>query len=158
MAGFKKGERPGENGVDTKTQPKGERSVLIVRNCYMYGWNQPGQIGNMAAVNLKENVHALVENCLFRDNEIAFRVRGPGQRGGALVEIKDCAVYDCQVGVRMEDKIRDLKIESLAFGPGVGKKYHQAGGGTGPGYVNKGEHAAPPFEQLLKQGFAAQSK
>src|SRR5262249_23991882 len=32
--GFKKGERPGENAVDTKTKPKGERCRLIVRNCY----------------------------------------------------------------------------------------------------------------------------
>ena len=36
--GFKKGERPGENAVDTKTMPKGARCELIVRNCYMHGW------------------------------------------------------------------------------------------------------------------------
>ena len=150
---FKKGERPGENGVDTKTMPKGARSVLIVRNCYFHGWNQPGQIGNMAALNLKENVHAKIENCVFRDNEIAFRVRGPGSRGGALVEIKDCAVYEGKVGIRMEDKVRDLKVETLAFGLGVQRKYHEAGGGVGSGYVNTGELKALPFEQLMKEGF-----
>jgi hypothetical protein len=151
---FKKGERPGENAMDTKTMPKGARSTLIMRNCYLHGWNQPAQISNVAALNLKENVHARIENCLFRDNEIAFRLRGPGSRGGALVEIKNCAVYDGKVGVRIEDKIRDLKIDGLGFGPGVQRKYHAVSGGAGPGYQNVGERPAPAFEQLLKQGFS----
>lgn len=151
-AGFKKGERPGENAIDTKTA-KGERSVLVVRNCYFHGWNQPAPIGNAAALNLKENVHATIENCVLRDNEIGFRLRGAGGMGGALVAIKNCAVYDCAVGVRLEDKIRDLKIEGLGFGTGVANKYRQAGGGAGAGYVNEGEYQAPAFEELLKKGF-----
>jgi len=151
--GFKKGERPGENGIDTKTMPKGERSELVVRNCYFHGWIQPAQIDNTAALNIKEHVHATIENCVLRDNEIGFRLRGPGSRGDALVAVKNCAVYDTTVGVRMEDKIADLKIEKLGFGNGVGKKYHLAGGGTGKGYVNEGEYAAPAFEELLKKGF-----
>lgn len=155
---FKKGERPGENGVDTKTMPPGERCELIVRNCYFHGWNQPGQIGNMAALNLKEHVHARVEHCLFRDNEIAFRVRGPGKRGGARVEIKDCAIYQGKVGVRMEDGVRDLKIVGLGFGAGVEVKYHKAGGGAGTGYENTGEHEAPAFEKLLREGFSSKRK
>ena len=113
--GFKKGERPGENAIDTKTMPKGERCELLVRNCYFHGWNQPAQIGNMAALNIKENVHAKIEHCVLRDNEIAFRLRGPGKRGGALVEIRDCAIYDSEVGVRMEDKVQNVKIVNLAL-------------------------------------------
>lgn len=151
-AGFKKGERPGENGVDTKTPAGGPRSTLIVRNCYMHGWKQPGQIGNMAALNLKENVHARVENCIFRDNEIGFRLRGSTGRGGALVEINNCALYDTKVGVRMENSIENLKINRLGFGPGVERRYHKAGG-PGPGYENRAEYDAPPFELLMKQGF-----
>lgn len=152
-AAFKKGERPGENAIDTKTPPKGERSTMLVRNCYFHGWNQPGQIGNIAALNLKENVLVKVEHCIFRDNEIAFRVRGPGAKGGANVEIKNCAVYDSAVGVRVEDRAENLKIERLAFGKGVGKKYHILKNQPGPGYENKGEHEAPAFEILLKDGF-----
>jgi len=152
-AGFKKGERPGENAFDSKTPAKGPRCLVTFRNCFMYGWNQPGQIGLLAALNLKENIHARIENCLFRDNEVCFRLRGPGSRGGALVEIKDCAVYESKIAVRLEDKIRDLKIERLGIGGGVQEKYQRAGGGAGEGYVNRGEHEAPPFEQLLKQGF-----
>lgn len=153
-AGFKKGERPGENAVDTKAVPQGPRSTLTLRNCYLHGFKQPAQISNCAALNLKENVHAVIHNCVFQDNEISLRLRGPGSRGGALVEIKDCAIYDSQVGVRMEDKIRDLKISGLRFGPGVARKYHVVGGGNLPGYDNQGEQEAPPLEQLLKTGFA----
>ncbi len=153
-AGFKKGERPGENAIDTKTPAKQERCVMIVRNCYFHGWNQPGQISNMAALNLKENVLVKVENCLLRDNEIAFRVRGPGARGGANVEIKNCAVYDSPVGVRIEDKAENLKIDKLGFGKGVTRKYHILNNKTGPGYENRGEYEAPAFEELLKNGFS----
>jgi hypothetical protein len=67
-AGFKAGERPGENAVDTKTKDGAERSKLVVRNCYLHGWNQPAQIGNMAALNLKENIDAQIAHCVFSDN------------------------------------------------------------------------------------------
>jgi parallel beta helix pectate lyase-like protein len=152
-AGFKKGERPGENAIDTKTKPTGERCVLSVRNCYFHGWNQPGQISNMAALNLKENVDVKVECCILRNNEIAFRVRGPTKRGGAHVDIKNCAIYDSTVGVRIEDKAENLKIDRLAFGKGVGKKYHIIKSQTGPGFEARGEYEAPAFETLLKSGF-----
>jgi hypothetical protein len=152
---FKKGERPGENGVDTKTMPAGPAATMLIRNCYFHGWKQPAQIGSLAAVNLKENVHVRVENCLFKGNEIAFRLRGPTSRPGARVTISNCAVYDSEVGVRMENKIADLKIDRLGFGAGVRKKYHAAGGGAGPGYENRGEYQAPAFEQLLSKGFRA---
>ena len=152
-AGFHKGERPGENAIDTKTMPTGARCELIVRNCHFHGFNQPAQIGNCAALNLKENVHARIENCVLNDNEIAFRLRGPGDRGGALVEIKDCAIYDSAVGFRLENMIRDLKVERLGFGKGVARKYQEAGGGAGEGYVNTGEYEAPALETLLQKGF-----
>jgi hypothetical protein len=152
-AGFKKGERPGENAVDTKTPPKGERCSLTIRNCYFHGFNQPAQIRNCAALNLKENVHARVENCVFRDNEISLRLRGPTSRGGALVDVRDCAVYDSAVGLRIEDRPRDLKITRLGFGPGVTRKYHIVGGGQLPGYENQGEHEAPALDTVLRQGF-----
>jgi len=152
-AGFKKGERPGENAFDSKTPAKGPRCELTIRYCLMYGWNQPGQIGNMAAINLKENVHANVENCLFRDNEVCFRLRGPTGRGDARVTVSNCAIFDTKVGVRMEDKIRDLKIRNLAFGTDVERKYHKVGRGPFPGYTNLGESKAKPFELILKSGF-----
>lgn len=151
---FKKGERPGENGVDTKTIPDGAAATMVIRNSYFYGWKQPGQIGSMAALNLKENVEVKVEYCLFRDNEIAFRLRGPNARGkGATVSVKECAIYEAEVGVRMEENIKNLKLDGLAFGGGVRKKFHSAAGGAGAGFENRGEREAPAFEELLKTGF-----
>jgi hypothetical protein len=154
-AGFKKGERPGENAFDSKTPAQGPRCAVTIRNCYLYGWNQPGQINTLAALNIKENVHARVENCLFRDNEVCLRLRGPGLRGGALVEVEDCAIYNATIGVRMEDKISGLKLRRLGFGSGVERKYQAAGGGVGPGFENTGEYVAPPLEQVLRNGFPA---
>lgn len=151
--GFKAGERPGENAFDSKAPPDGLPCQVTIRNCDLHGWNQPGQIGLLAALNLKENIRARVERCLFRDNEVCLRLRGPGSHGGAVVEVVDCAIYDSRVGVRMEDGIRDLKIRRLAFGPGVARKYQMVGGGVGPGYENTGEHPAPPLEHLRKEGF-----
>lgn len=150
---FKKGERPGENAVDTKTPLDGPRCQLVIRNCLMYGWRQPGQIDNVAALNIKENVDALVERCLFRDNQICFRLRGVTGRGGAQVAIRSCAVYESEVGVRMERNLSNLQIESLGFGEGVARRYHRVGGGSFPGYRNRGEHEAPSFEQLRTRGF-----
>lgn len=151
--GFKKGERPGENAIDTKTKPSGPRCELVVRDCYFHGWNQPAQISNMAALNLKENVQVTIERTIVADSEIAFRLRGPTKRGGAHVTIKDCAVFDSGVGVRMEDKVENVKIERLAFGDKVAKKYHRVAGSPGAGYENTGERQAPALEQLLKKGF-----
>ncbi len=152
-AGFKAGERPGENAVDTKTKPDGERCKLTIRNCYLHGWNQPAQINLMAALNLKENIAAEITHCVFADNEVAFRVRGPGKRGGARVVISDCAIYNTQVGVRAEDRIEQLEVSGLAFGNGVKARIEFHNGKATPGYVNTGERTAPPMESLLKNGF-----
>jgi hypothetical protein len=152
-AGFKKGQRPGENAVDTKQAASNPRSRLTIRSCLIYGWNQPGQIGNMAALNLKNHVAVRVENCLLRDNEIGFRVRGGGgEYGGAEVTIDGCAVYDSRVAVRAESGIRDLKVRRLGLGAGVGKRLVSADGGPGPGYENVGEYEPPSFERVLESG------
>ena len=154
-ADFRKGERPGENAVDTKQQTIHPRSRLTIRNCLMYGWNQPGQIGNMAALNLKSHVQVTVENCVFRDNEICFRVRGgEGERGGATVRIDNCVVYDSLVAVRAEDKVENLRIRRLGIGNGIQRKLQTAGGGMGSGYENIEEYSPPPYETVLKKGLS----
>jgi hypothetical protein len=152
-AGFKAGQRPGENAVDTKQRATNPRSRLTIRNCLMYGWEQPGPITNRAALNLKDHVEVRVEGCLFRDNEICVRVRGgAGEYGGALVTIEGSAIYDSRVAVRAEDGVRDLKLRRLGVGAGVGKKLVLAGGGAGPGFADEGGYEPPPFERVLKAG------
>ena len=150
-AGFKAGQRPGENALDTKSLKKHPRARITLRNCYFYGWGD-GQIRVQAALNLKENIKATVENCVIRDSEIGFRLRGDtGKRGGALVNISDCAVYDCKIAVRMEDGIRDLKITNLGIAGDVKRKY-QTAKGVGPGLKNTGEFVPPPLEDVLAKG------
>ena len=108
----------------------------------------------MAALNLKNHVEAKIENCVFRDNEICFRVRGgDGDLGGAHVTIDNCAVYESKVAVRAEDKIDNLKIRRLGVGHGVSRKL-QVIGGTGPGYENVEEYAPAPFDEVLEKGLA----
>jgi hypothetical protein len=152
--GFKKGERPGENGVDTKVKPDGPRCELTIRNCYLHGWNQPSQITNMAALNIKENVNAVITNCVLSDNEIGFRLRGPGSRGGAHVTLTDCAVYDTKVAIRAEDKIEQLQVSGLALGDGVATPIQFVGGKPASGYENTNQREAPPLQSLLREGFA----
>lgn len=152
-AGFRRGERPGENAVDTKQRTSNPRSRLTIRNCLLYGWNQPAQIDNMAALNLKNHVQVTVENCLFRDNEICFRVRGgQGEYGGARVAIDRCAVFDSDVAIRAEDQAENLRIRRLGIGPGVRRPLRIVGGGPGAGFENEGTFRPPPFDALLQSG------
>lgn len=147
--GFKAGQSPGENAFDSKTMPDGERNKLIIRNCHMHGWSQPSQIQNRAALNLKEHIEATIAKCVFDDNEIAIRARGPGGRGDARVTVEDCAIYRSEVGARVEDKIENLKLIRTAWGAGVKTRVEFHGGKNSPGFENTGETTAPPITQLL---------
>lgn len=151
--GFNVGQRPGENAVDTKVKPDGPRCTLVLRNCLLHGWNQPAQINNIAALNLKENVDAEVTQCLLYDNEIAFRLRGPGERGGARVAIADCAVYESNTAIRAEDGIERLSLLRIGYGNGIGKRLQFVGGMPVTGFENTGEYEAPPLDEVLKNGF-----
>jgi len=42
-------------------------------------------------------------------------------------EFVNCWLYDSQVGVRMEDNLRNLKVRRLGFGSGVAHQYHMVG-------------------------------
>ena len=150
-AGFKAGEQPGENGVDTKESLDHPRSRLTIRNSVFHGYAESGYIDMPAALNLKENVQVLVENCVFYDNYVALRLRGPGSRGGAQVTVRDCYFYNCEIAIRMEDKIERLEIINPRFGAGVKRRYQQAGG-IAAGMRIEGEQEAQPLESLLKRG------
>ena len=126
---------------------------MKIFRCLMHGFNQPAQISNAAALNLKENVDAEVKECVFYDNQVAFRVRGPNVRGGAHVSIADCAIYDTQLGVRAENKIEQLNIVGLGFGRGVGERIKFVNGKPDSSFENQGEYTAPAMETLLKNGF-----
>ncbi len=150
-AGFRQADRPGENAVDTKQQAANSRSRLVIRDCLFHGW-RGGFIKNQAALNLKNHVEVTVSGCVFRDNDICFRLRGgAGERGGARVRIDNCALYDSNVALRMEDGIRDLKIDRLGIGEGIRRPYKVARG-IGPGFEQTGTFRPVPFEQAVALG------
>lgn len=146
--GFLKGEHPGENGVDTKQSPANPRSRLTIRNTIFHGYGDSGYISMPAALNVKENVEVLVENCVFFGNHVALRLRGPGSRGGAKITVRDCYFYDCGIAIRLEDKLENLVIANSHFGPGVKRRY-QFVGGKPPGARIEGDQDAPPLSSVL---------
>ncbi len=149
--GFKKGQRPGENALDTKQRASNPRSRLTIRNTVCFGWQQPSQIENMAALNIKNHVEAKVENCVFYDNEIALRLRGPaGEYGGAWVTAEGCSFYSSGVAVRLEDRMENTRILNPLFGTGVKQRYWGERK-TGPGTeVGEGSDA-PPLGAILRR-------
>lgn len=149
--GYKKGERPGENAFDSKTHPEQPRARITFRKCLMKGWGH-GEIGNGAAMNFKEKVAGVVDNCVFVENDIAFRCRGT--RGSAWVTIRNATVYQTSRVFRLEHEVQNMKNFHMAYGEGVVEKVTLASGGAGQGYVNVGEREAPslliwPYTKLL---------
>ena len=104
-------------------------------------------------------------SCPVLRRPVAFQILGLGPQPiyegltdyrealAALVEVKDCAVYDTQLAMRMEDGLRDLKIDRLGFGKGITRKYQMVKGPF-PGYENRGEYEAAPWEEVLKKGLS----
>ncbi len=138
--GWKQGQPPGENAFDSKTftgEPR--QSRITLRNCLMKGWGH-GAISNGAALNLKEKVQAVVDNCVLVDNDIAFRCRG--SLGSAWVTARNCTVYRTSRVFRLEQNVRNMKIFHLALGEGIGELYDQAPG-PGEGFEDSGRRSAP---------------
>ena len=141
-ATYRQGEIPGENAFDSKVAPDGPRARITITNTLMRGWGH-GAIGNGAALNLKEKIQAVIERCVFVDNDIAFRCRGAGSgRASAWVTASDCTVYRTSRVFRLESKVEHVKIHGLALGEGVEGKFDEAPG-AGEGFELTGERAAP---------------
>ena len=102
-------------------------------------------------MNLKEHIEATITSCVFDNNEIAIRARGPGGRGDARVTLEDCAIYRTQTGVRAEDMIENLQLLRTAWGDGVKERISFHGGKEPPGFRITGEGIAPPIEKLLSK-------
>ncbi len=155
-AGFRRGERPGENAFDSKIHPDAPRTRIVFRNCLMQGWGH-GQIGNGAALNLKEKLEAVVEECVFVDNDIAYRCRGEGsyrenmfpgevrRRPSAWVTTRNCTVYRTSRAFRAEFQVENLKIHNMAYGEGVEQIFDDSSGGHGEGFEYHGKREAPPL-------------
>lgn len=151
-AEFKRGERPGENAFDSKVAPAGPRARITLRNTLMKGWGH-GAIGNGAALNLKEKIQAVVDQCIFVENDIAFRCRGAGAaRASAWVTARNCTVYRTSRAFRLESGVENVKIFQLAIGEGVERDFDRAPG-PGAGFEFVGSRVAPnlkpePYQAL----------
>ena len=121
--GFRKGQRPGENAIDTKT-PRDQAARLTVRSCTFRGFRQPAQLDNASALNLKENIRVRIEGCAFDDNEISVRARGPD----ASIELKSCTFTRSPSALRIEDDPK-VTTQDVAFGDGVLRPIEYAGKG-----------------------------
>lgn len=128
--GFAAGVVPGENGVDTKTNIKAPRGSLVIRNTVASGFRN-GLITNMAAFNLKEQIDATLDGVTVSASQIAFRLRGPGENGGAWVHLRNAVVHDVASGIRYEDGIELVEVSHATFGSGVGRVFHAANSGWG---------------------------
>ena len=135
------GERPGENAFDSKVDQRLRARRSPFRNTLMKGWGH-GQIGNGAALNLKEQIHAIVENNVFVENDIAFRCRGT--LGSAWVTARNNTVYQTSRVFRLEHNVRNVKISGLALGEGIGQVFDNVPG-PGEGFEDNGRRAAPPL-------------
>ncbi|MBX3438035.1 MAG: right-handed parallel beta-helix repeat-containing protein [Planctomycetaceae bacterium] len=124
---WRAGERPGENAIDTKAARDWERADrlrITVRNTVAQGWQKDAYIHDKAAFNMKEKIDALFDGVTVSDCENAFRLRGT--RGNAKVTIVNAVIYDCDVAIRAEDNLRDLRVFHTTFGSGIGRLFRDA--------------------------------
>jgi hypothetical protein len=123
--GFAAGTVAGENAIDTKAAGSAPRARLTIRNTEAHGFRN-GLISNMAAFNLKENVDVLLDGVTVSDSEIAFRMRGPGPNGGALVRVQNAVVHSTASAFRYEDNIESPRLYNVTLGGGVTKPFVNA--------------------------------
>lgn len=133
MAGWLKGESPGENAIDTKINPaevtSGYRPVIMLKNVQAWGWTNNGYISLRAAFNIKEQVNCTIDGVICYDNQLAFRLRGPGSRGGANIVIQNALVYDNEIAIRPEDDIEKLHVYNSTFDKEPSAVWFQEAGG-----------------------------
>lgn len=122
--GFAAGVVPGENAVDTKVGASLPRGSITIRNSEFYGF-RGGLIGNMAALNIKENVDAVIDRVTIHSSEIAFRLRAP-----ANVRVQNAVVHSVSVAVRYEDNIQGLRVWNSTFGVDVIRAFQSASSGN----------------------------
>jgi hypothetical protein len=135
-AGWNAGEVPGENAVDTKINPDSVntsyRPKITLRNVESYGF-EPGFINNRAAFNIKEKVECEISNVKVYSCEIAFRLRGPGSRGGAYVTIINAIAFNNDKVFRTEDDLELLHIYNGTFDKDSNNDYFEnVSGGYDP--------------------------
>jgi hypothetical protein len=119
---------PGENAIDTKTD-SGSVGRLTLRDTVAFGFRN-GEISNMAAFNLKEDVDVTIEAVTVYDSEIAFRIRGR-EGFGAQPTLTNVLVYDVDTALRLEGELQaDIPVHHVTFGSDIDRVVQTAGGAS----------------------------
>jgi hypothetical protein len=124
--GYPAGVAPGENAIATKASASAQRARLTIRDLTAWGFRNGALIFNMAALNLKENIDAVVDGATIFDSDIAFRLRGPGPYGSAWIRVQNAVVYDTLRAFRYEDDLVNLRIWNSTVGSGVPTAFERA--------------------------------
>jgi len=124
MAGFSKGTYVSENAIDTKHRYSDRGHIAIV-NCRIHGFRSK-LINNTSALNLKENVDAVIDSCDVYNSQIGFRLRGRGKGMSMFPLLMNCVVRNNGIAFRLENKLRKFRMfhctmfqnrSALAWGP-----------------------------------------
>ena len=161
-AGWRQGDSPGENALDTKVLKTGFASEIrmniTLRNVTAYGWSAIPQMANRAAFNLKEKISATLDRITVYDSEIAFRIRGG--LGNADTVISNAVIHDVETAIRSETSLTNLRVYNSTFGHGIGQNLQHAGGSGGTGswdWRNNAFVGAKPAEASDSSNLAATS-
>jgi|GEM_PF-6326019 len=117
---YYKGERPGENAIDTKQGEDGSVTLVTLKDCRFDGWrsvrsnssppdklgDKPAFIESASAVNMKENVRLICNNVTITNSEIGWRLRGvsKGVKTKGIV-VNGGSTSACDIMVNLEDSI-----------------------------------------------------
>ena len=131
--GWRTGQRPGENAIDTKVSTLGGEKVprvtMTLRNIVAHGWEKDSYIPNKATFNMKEKITAIFDGITVYDSEIAFRLRG--KRGNANTTIRNVVIYNVEKAIRAEGNLANLVIYNATFGDKIDTVLELAGGRDG---------------------------
>ncbi len=113
-----------ENAIDTKSRKSDDpgRHRLRLKNITAHGFRSD-RIRNAAAFNIKNPLTAIIDGITVFDSEIAFRLRAP-----ARVTLINAVMYDCDVGVRYEDRPDHLYLFNNTFGLNLKRPLKAVGG------------------------------
>lgn len=119
--GFRTGQTPGDNAIDTKTNPEAERASLVIEDTVVWGFANGMDVSDQSALFIKEGVDATIRRTIVRNSEIGFRIRGPtsARPEGAHVRIENSLLHDLDVGIQFEDDVEALTVLHTTFGVNV---------------------------------------
>lgn len=131
---YKKGEIPGENAIDTKTDSTGSnpkyRATITIRNVEAYGFVRDGFIRNRAAFNLKHGIVCTIEGAKIHHCQIAIRARGAHTMDGkampgATISISGSDFRENEITLKPEHNVSQLQFKSCSFRLGNNSRFMQ---------------------------------